>query len=466
MLKINSDRISDMFCGVGADIYRKAEKCILDCGMDKMIEQGVLLGLSGGADSVMLLCLLVEYRNRIGKDFRLTAVHVNHSIRGEEADADENFCRELCQKLGIEFICEKRDVPSIAANRNIGVEQAAREARYSIFGDIIQGRNDLSAIAVAHNMSDNCETVLFNILRGSGARGASGIRPVRDNIIRPLIGVSKKEILSVLDNTGLPYVTDSTNLSDEYSRNLVRHAIIPSLERLTPEPEKMISRFSENLRSDDEFISQMAADFIRSKEKITNSDLASLHFALFVRVLTLMSGYDAGYLSSAVAHDIYDLLDKDNFVYSLFGDKKFICERGVCSVDVIDEDVDYRIEILEESTFVPQFNADFILTSNKNEEISSNVYKNSIQANLSSAIIDGSLYLRPKKDGDTVYYGGMTHKVKKLFCDKKIPLSLRRTMPLLCDSKGVVWVPGLAVRDDGVPREERCELYAVLAEKK
>jgi len=466
MQKINSDRISDMFCGVGADIYRKAEKCILDCGMDKMIEQGVLLALSGGADSVMLLCLLIEYGNRSGKDFRLTAVHVNHSIRGEEADADENFCRELCNGLGVEIICEKRDVPAIAASRIIGVEQAAREVRYSIFRDIIQGRDGLSTIAVAHNMSDNCETVLFNILRGSGSRGASGIRPIRDNIIRPLIGVSKKEILSVLDSAGVPYVTDSTNLSDDYSRNHIRHTIVPSLEKLTPEPEKMISRFAENLRSDDDFISQVAVDFIRSKEKIINSDLASLHFSLFVRVLTLMSGYDAGYLSSSVALDIYDLLDKDNFVYSLFGDKKFICERGVCSVGVIDEDVEYRIEILDASTFVPQFNADFVLTSNKNEEISSNVYKNSIQANLSSAIIDGSLYLRPKKDGDTVYYGGMTHKVKKLFCDKKIPLSLRRTMPLLCDSKGVVWVPGLAVRDDGVPKEERCDLYAVLAERK
>jgi tRNA(Ile)-lysidine synthetase-like protein len=150
-------------------------------------------------------------------------------------------------------------------------------------------------------------------------------------------------------------------------------------------------------------------------------------------------------------------------VYSLYEDVKFICERGVCSVGKIADSEDYHIEVSEGVTPVIPFNADFILSKEKNDKYYLNVYKKSIQANLSSAIIKGSLYLRPKKDGDTVYYGGMTHKLKKLFNDKKIPLSVRKTLPILCDDRGVVWVPGFGVRDDGLPKEERNDIYAVLA---
>jgi tRNA(Ile)-lysidine synthase len=311
-------------------------------------------------------------------------------------------------------------------------------------------------------MSDNAETVLFNILRGSGSRGASGVRPVRDNIIRPLIEISKSEILSALDQAEIPYVTDSTNLSDEYSRNYLRNEVIPSLVKVTTDPERMLARFAINMRSDDDFISGVAREFLLAHKTVYNTDLRSLHYSVFIRVISLMAGYDEGYLSSSLSGDIYALLDKDNFSYSLYGDVKFICERGVCTVGTWSDDVDYFIEVKGELTPVDEFSADFILSKDK---YSSNVYKKSIQANLSSAIISGSLYLRPKKDGDTVYYGGMTHKLKKLFNDKKIPLSVRKKLPILCDDRGVVWVPGFGVRDDGVPREERQDLFATLAIK-
>ena len=462
MQRISPDGPSAMFLSAGDCVYRKAEKTILSCGMDKMIEKGVLLGLSGGADSVMLLCLLIEYRSRMEKNFPILAVHVNHSIRGDEADRDEEFCRNLCEDLKVEFISRKVDVPNVAKESGLGLEEAARKIRYSIFLGIIQGREDLSTIAVAHNMSDNAETVLFNILRGSGSRGASGIRPVRDNIIRPLIEVSKNEIVSALDHAEIPYVTDSTNLSDEYSRNYLRNEIIPSLAKVSSDPERMLARFSDNMRSDDDFISGMAREFLSAHKTVLNSDLRSLHFSVFVRVLSLMAGYDEGYLSSSLSSDIYALLDKDNFTYSLFDDVKFICERGICTVGVQSEGEEYHIDVKSEITMVEPFSAELILSKDK---YSSNVYKKSIQANLSSAIISGSLYLRPKRDGDTVYYGGMTHKIKKLYNDKKIPLSVRKKLPILCDDRGALWVPGFGVRDDGVPREERQDLFATLVIK-
>jgi tRNA(Ile)-lysidine synthase len=451
-----------MFAGVGADIYRRAEACILANGMDNMINRGVLIGLSGGADSVMLLCFLLEYRKRKTLDFPILAVHINHSIRGDEADSDEDFCHNLCDSLNVDYISKKIDVPQVAYDLGLGLEEAAREVRYLNFQHIILGREDLSTVAVAHNMSDNAETVLFHILRGSGSRGASGIRPVRDNIVRPLIDVSKSEILFALDQSNIPYVTDSTNLSGEYSRNYIRNEILPSLSKISSNPERMLARFADNMRFDDDFIFGVAKEFLATHKTVYNSDLRSLHYSVFIRVLSLMAGYEDGYLSSSLSNDIYALLDKDNFSYSLYSDVKFICERGVCTVGTGPCDVDYYIEVKGEVTAVEPYSAELILSKNK---FSSNVYKKSIQVNLSSAIISGNLYLRPKKDGDTVYYGGMTHKVKKLFSDKKIPLSERKILPLLCDERGVIWVPGFGVRDDNPTTEERRDMFAILAMK-
>ena len=463
MVQIDSRMLDGFFSDVGSNIYDEAEKTVNAFSMQKYIESGVLVGLSGGADSVLLLCFLLEYRRRHNLDFSIACVHINHGIRGEEADRDEAFCADLCRSLGVELIVKGFDVPSLARGSHTSLEESARIVRYSAFSNIIQGRNDICAIAVAHNMSDNAETVIFNVLRGSGARGASGINPVRDNIIRPLISISKADIISALDTAKIPYVTDSTNSSCEYTRNYIRHEIIPRLRRITDDPEKMLLRFSSNLRCDDDFINSFADSFINGRDEITNKELSGLHYSVFIRVLKKMASRYKGEISARVASDIYALLVKDNFSYSLIGNAAFVCERGVCRVSGNSGSlVDYCFEGKEGVTHLDPFNADFVLSESAFEKTFLNVYKISIQANLSSAIISGSLYLRPKKDGDTVFYGGMTHKLKKLFSDAKIPASKRKLLPILCDDKGVVWVPGFGVRDDGVPKEERKNLYVLL----
>ena len=180
----------------GKLIYEAAYGIVKKYDMLPMISEGVLVGFSGGPDSVMLLCFLLELRRREALDFKITCAHVNHGIREIEAERDEEFCISICKAFDTELIVEKHSVPALAQANGEGIEEAARNLRYSIFADIIRGRNNISAIAVAHNMNDNAETVLFNILRGSGANGAGGIRPVRDNIIRPLISVLKNDILA------------------------------------------------------------------------------------------------------------------------------------------------------------------------------------------------------------------------------------------------------------------------------
>lgn len=454
---------SRLFSGRGVQIYSACENIIKKYSMQNIIGNGVIVGFSGGADSVILLGFLLEYRKRTKADFNIICVHVNHGIRGEEADFDENFCKKMCDGLGVELIVKKIDVPKMTSERNIGIEEAARDARYLCFQDIIRGRNDVSAIAVAHNMSDNAETTLFNMLRGSGARGGAGIPPVRDNIVRPLISVKKSDILSALDDSGIPYVTDSTNFSNDYSRNYIRNEIVPRLNPLTSEPEKMILRFSSNLRSDDDFINSVAQDFLADNSIVTNSSLKSLHYSVFTRVVSLMAKAEGSGISAKILEDIHLLLDKDNFTYSLIGESDFVCERGVCSVVNKNKNIpDYRFEIQEGANSLSPFAADFIYSREKINKSFSNVYNFSIQANISSAIIEGSLYIRPKMDGDTIYYGGMTHKLKKLFSDRKIPASKRKQIPILCDEKGVVWVPGCGVRDDNIPIEKREDVFVFL----
>ncbi len=463
MAQIDETGISSLFSGVGSKIYADAVDTVKAYGMQSYINSGVLVGLSGGADSVMLLCFLLEYSRRTSA-FPIVAVHVNHGIRGLEADSDEAFSKELAEGLGVEFISVKYDVPTLARESGTGIEEAARNARYSAFSEIISGRNDINTIAVAHNSDDNAETVILNIMRGSGSRGAAGIRPVRDNIIRPLIRVSKAEIVEVLESGGVPFITDSTNLLSEYKRNYIRHEIMPKLLSISDSPLKMMQRLSENLRSDDDFITGVARDFLKKRNTVLNTELRELHDAVFCRVIDLMSSDASSSISARSLAILKELLSKDNFAYSLIGGATFICEGGACSVKRDEEirEPDYIFNITEGENSLYPFDADFILSDEKIDKTYLNVYKISIQANISSAIISGSLYLRPKKDGDTVFYGGITHKLKKLFNDRKISPSKRGYIPILCDDRGVVWVPGFGVRDDGVPKSARKDKYVAL----
>ena len=180
--------------------------------------------------------------------------------------------------------------------------------------------------------------------------------------------------------------------------------------------------------------------------------------------LRVLSNFTGITITSKQLSDIKELLCLQTYSYNLKGDVVLVCEQGRLSVrDGKDERRDYCYLINNGVNEISAFSSDIILSSEKISESSLNVYKFSIQQNLSSAIINGRLFLRPRKDGDTIYYGGMTHKVKKLFTDNKIPESKRDRIPLLCDGSGVVWIPGFAVRDDG--NKDTKGLYAALGIK-
>ena len=446
------NKIDGMFHSAdGQRIYQSALGAISDNGMHRLLKNGVLVGLSGGADSVMLLSFLVKYR-RDTEHFPILAVHINHGIRGEEAERDEHFARELSKTLGIEFQSKSIDVPSMARECGSGLEEAARNARYEAFSRIISERDDLGCIAVAHNATDNLETVVLNMMRGAGINGMSGIKPVRDNVIRPLIYIPKADILSVLEQNNIPYVTDSTNLSSEYTRNYVRNEILPKLSRLSDSPEKMALRMCKNLISDADYIDKQAEAFIE-KGSFDSEELDSLHNALFARVVAHMCAR-AGVPSVESVHleKIKELLKKGNFSLSLPGEYSFLCEYGKCRVVKNSEDADFFKPLTLGENVLDGLDATVLITEEPTAKTYINVYKNSIQVCISFDIIENGAFVRSRTDGDSYRYGGATRKLKKLFNDKKIPPSKRVRIPVFCDKSGIFWVPGFGLRDDAKPK--------------
>ncbi|MEJ2617848.1 MAG: tRNA lysidine(34) synthetase TilS, partial [Ignavibacteriaceae bacterium] len=215
----------------------------------------ILIALSGGPDSVFLLYFLNKFKRRF--KIELGALHVNHRLRGNNADEDEKFCKKICKDLGIEYFSFKKNVKLFASRRKISLEEAGRKIRYSVLESTAK-KYKYSKIATAHNSSDNAETVLLNLIKGTGIKGISGIAVKRNNIIRPVICLNKDEILNFFKRKKLSYRIDETNLNSNYERNFIRNEIIPLVKsRLNPSFESSVFNSSEvfkkiSLRIDNE----------------------------------------------------------------------------------------------------------------------------------------------------------------------------------------------------------------------
>ncbi|MBQ4283093.1 MAG: tRNA lysidine(34) synthetase TilS, partial [Lachnospira sp.] len=216
----------------------------------------IVVGLSGGADSVCLLHVLHSVIEQSAYDIRLMAVHVNHGIRGEEAARDEEFAKTFCDNLGVDYVSERVNIPKLAKDGCMSEEEAGREVRYTVFAKYAGVRGK---IAVAHHMDDQAETVLMNIFRGSGLKGVSGMAPVRGNIIRPLLCVTRQDIEDYIAHQGLSYVTDSTNSENVYTRNRVRNELIPYVKQnFNPEIVKHLASLAEEISQCDSLVLQCA----------------------------------------------------------------------------------------------------------------------------------------------------------------------------------------------------------------
>lgn len=237
----------------------KVMRAISDCNMLNTGD-AVVAALSGGADSVSLLQALITLRERLG--ITVSACHVNHCLRGEESDRDMQFCEDLCARLGVELKILRIDVAA-QQQKHESLEECARRIRYAFFDEVSRGKK----LATAHNSNDCAETVILNILRGTGLKGLCGIPPVRGNIIRPLIYCTRAEVERYCAENSLSFVTDSTNLCCDYTRNKVRHGILPQMLEINGSLFDTMSRMEKSLREDSELLECMASEALEKAQK-------------------------------------------------------------------------------------------------------------------------------------------------------------------------------------------------------
>ncbi len=211
----------------------------------------VIVGLSGGADSCALVHVLFSLHEQLG--IEVSACHINHNLRGDESDGDEKFVRRFCKELGIALEVYNVDVKK-SLGKHESIEEAARRLRYECFGKACGTSG--SKLATAHTANDSAETVLMNIIRGTGTKGLAGIPPVRENFIRPLIFCSREQTEEYCVQNGIDYVTDSTNLTDDCTRNRVRHRLLPLLKEFNPSVIEAMTRMSAAVGDDEAFIEE------------------------------------------------------------------------------------------------------------------------------------------------------------------------------------------------------------------
>ena len=436
---------------------KKIDGSVSPCVLSKMPENTpILVGFSGGADSRALLELL------ICSGAEVYAAHVNHGIRGDEAIRDREFCRAVAEQHNIRFFCIDADVPTEARECRESIETAARRVRYDFFMKIMR-ENGIPLLATAHNADDNLETLLFNIARGSSANGLCGIPSVRDffelddtrkaKIIRPLLNCSKRDILRFCEENGYEYVTDSTNSDTEYSRNRIRHNIVPQLEKLFPSPQRAASRLCADMREDCDFINSCAEDFCRSADerRVEVSELARLHTAVLRRVLVMLFGRvsDATlesvhlnavinmiYTSGATERHRLSLPDKTEAFFR-DGYLGFFCRKDGGGELAPHTSKSYCVPLKDGETLIAESGVRILCNLSLNGGINSkNIYKLSIKADINFDKIIGQLYVRSRSEGDKIKMNGMSKKLKKLFCDKKVPTELRDRLPIVCERFG------------------------------
>ena len=215
----------------------------------------VTVALSGGADSVSLLFALLKLKSELG--ITVNAAHLNHGIRGEEADCDQKFVENLCKDLNVELFVEKADVPKFAKENHLSIELAARQVRYEFLERVAVGK-----VATAHTASDNLETMIFNFTRGTSLKGLCGIPAKRGIFIRPIIFCTRQNVEEYCKQNNLSFVTDSTNLCDEYSRNKIRHNVVPILKQINPSLELAATRMALSFNDDNEFFENNALEIL------------------------------------------------------------------------------------------------------------------------------------------------------------------------------------------------------------
>ena len=409
---------------------------------DTIIEQNVLkkgmsaaAALSGGADSVCLLLMLAELKDDIG--FELSAVHINHMIRGAESDRDEEFCRRLCEENNIPLHVFREDIPKLVKTSGKSLEETAREIRYKRFREV-SGENGV--IATAHTLSDNAETVLLNLIRGTGLKGLCGIPQIRGNIVRPLINITREQVEGYLQSRGQSYVTDSTNLSDDYTRNKIRHLIIPRMKEINGGFYKSFGNALKALRMENGFIEDMTATALKERLNGGKLDISGLDEVIKRRLVSYFLDKNDLPISFDNIERVSALSEKDGRI-NIKKDTYISGRNGVISIETAQKPV--------KDTEKPLITGDNSIFSGivlKAEMSDSMKVHRDLCIDMDK--VNGQLVLRNRRFGDRVKLIGreFTSSVKKLISEK-VPKEKRDTLHFISDDEGVVFMEGFGIAD-------------------
>lgn len=428
----------------------------------KMIHpgDGLVIGLSGGADSVCLLLCMNSLRDRLGiRENGIVAVHINHMIRGDEADTDEEFARQLCNSIGIEFVSYSKDIVAYSKELGSTVEEAGRLFRYECFEKQLKEKK-FNKIAVAHNKNDVAETVIFNMVRGSGLKGIAGIPPVRDNIIRPLLDVSRVEIERFLKDNNQDFRTDKTNLTLDYDRNKIRHIVLPTLQELNDKAIEHICLLANDAGEAYEYIEEqalgkwhaelegktanaseiisLAVDKLKQEDDITRQkilyealgraagakkDITRKHVELLEGLLECETGR---YLSMP-----YQVRVSNSYGRIIFTkDNELLEEYSI----LINQDGEY---------IIPNWGKLEIATNNVVEKV--NIPKKMYTRVADYGKIKDKLCVRCPKENDYIVIDleGRTKKLSRVFIDNKVDKDVRANWPVVACGDEIIWAIGL-----------------------
>lgn len=388
-----------------------------------MLSKGdrVLIGVSGGADSIALLEFFVSVKEKY--DLDICVAHIEHGIRGEDSVNDAEFVENYCKKLGVNFYLKTIDAPNLAKKAKMGVEEYSRMARYDFFNTI-----ECDKIATAHNLTDNIETLLFRLARGTGLKGACSIPAVRGKIIRPFIEVSSGEIRKWCNDNNIPYRVDCTNSDSAYSRNLIRLEILPLFEKLNANYQDNIENFISDVNEDyafiDDYVKSIYPKIVKNNE-IDLPKLNELDLSIKKRILIMFfdeNGYSLNRIHLQSVIDITLKSGKTQIKENIFA----ISAKGKIRLAKFN-DLNKKDEFVTKILNIDEFkdkNIDFYCDCDK---------------------IVGNIIIRAKQPGDRIKPAGrnVSKTLKKLFNESAYPIEKRDKKIVVCDDFGIVGVIGL-----------------------
>lgn len=426
----------------------------------------IVVGVSGGADSMALLHFLLNESDNL--KIKVIVAHINHCLRGEESDRDEKFVSDYCRDNGVIFYSCRSNIKSEASEYGISVEECGRKVRYNYFNNIAEKYH--AKIATAHTLSDSIETTMFNMIRGTGIKGLSGIAPVRGKIIRPLIFVTRSQIEDYCVKSKIKYVTDSSNLCYDYTRNKIRLDIVPKMREINTAFEKSFLRLKEQAEDDCSYLNNIAKAEL-DKSMINGmydiNIISKLEKPIKSRLI-IQAVYNKFniYLQNSHIDLICEIIDNGHGTVTIPGKIYVKVENGFLRI--------YK-DAPEIKNWKNKFNEGKILTDSgrkfiieiitKNEYLSlKKTDKNLIYKCLDYDKITENTIIRNRKPGDkfTQKNRKVRKSLKKLFNEKKVPIEKRNELAIIDDGDEILWIEDIGPSEKAAVSENTKKVVLIV----